>query len=54
MVKDGTKVIYGPDEVLFKEAPSTLYAADGSWSNGEGPTRKKQVDSHAFTGVALS
>jgi endonuclease YncB( thermonuclease family) len=29
MVKDGTKVVYGPDEVVFKEAPSTLYGPDG-------------------------
>ena len=30
MVKDGKKVVYSPDQVVFKDAPSTLYRDDGS------------------------
>jgi endonuclease YncB( thermonuclease family) len=41
MVKSGKEVIYGPDEVVFKEAPSTLFAPDGKklerwWRSGLG------------------
>ena len=29
MVKDGRKIIYAPDEVVFKEAGSQLFTAEG-------------------------
>lgn len=29
MVKSGEEVIYQPDEVVFKDAPSTVFSADG-------------------------
>ena len=29
MVKDGREVVYRPDEVVFKDAPSKLYGPDG-------------------------
>jgi hypothetical protein len=30
MVKNGKEVVYRPDEVVFKEAPSKLYGPDGA------------------------
>jgi hypothetical protein len=30
MVKDGKRIVYGPDEVVFKEASSRLYDANGT------------------------
>ena len=37
MVKHGKKVVYGPEEAVFKDALSILYAANGekieSWSH---------------------
>jgi hypothetical protein len=29
MVKNGSEVVYRPDEVVFKDAPSKLYGPDG-------------------------